>query len=128
LEAMRLLAGALPLPAQVARAIAELAPQGRLTGSRLQWRGPIEAPTELEARTSFAGRAIRPRDGVPGFSGLSGTLEATLDGGRLALAARDAVLEVTRVLPQPVVLDSLSGEIAWRRDAAGSLVVSASSL
>jgi uncharacterized protein (TIGR02099 family) len=129
LEAIRDLVGSLPVPPQLSRSIEQLAPQGRLTDFRLEWSGPFDAPTRVGVRTRFAELALRARDSFPGFSGLSGTLEAGLDKGKLSLSSRKLVLELPGVFPEPrIALDSLAGQAEWERDGAGGLTVRIGSL
>ena len=123
LQALAHLVESLPLPPQVADLLEELAPQGRLTDSRFEWSGPFDAPTRLSARTQFSELAMRARDELPGFSGLSGSLEATQDKGTLALSSHNSVLELPSVFPDPrIALDSLAGQIEWERSPAGFAV------
>lgn len=129
LQAVRHLVGSLPLPPQLSEAIEELAPEGRLTDSRLEWTGPFDAPARFAARMRFTDLAMRARDNVPGFSGLSGSLEATQDKGKLHLSSRKSALDLPRVFPEPrIALDSLAGELDWERDRARGLTVRVSSL
>ena len=76
LEAIGHLVESLPLPPQLAGMLADLAPRGRLADARLEWSGPFDAPTGFSARARFSELAMRPRDDIPGFSGLTGSLEA----------------------------------------------------
>ena len=120
LDSIRSLAGALPLPPQLAEAIEEAAPRGRISEARLEWSGPFDAPTGISARMRFAELAMRARGDLPGFSGLSGSLQATHDKGKLSLASRKATVELSRILERPLVaLDSLAGQLEWERDPGG---------
>jgi uncharacterized protein (TIGR02099 family) len=128
LEAIRHLAGSLPVPPQLSETLEDLAPRGRLADSRLEWSGPFDAPTRLGVKLNFTELALQARDGLPGFSGLSGSIEATQDRGRLTLASRKAVLDVARVFPDPQLpLDSLAGQLDWER-AGDALTVRIASL
>jgi uncharacterized protein (TIGR02099 family) len=123
------LAESLPLPPQVALRLEELAPRGRLTQARLEWSGPFDAPTRFAARAGFEDLALRARDGTPGFAGVSGTLEATREGGKLTLASSKASVELPAIFPEPVIpLDSLAGQLEWQRDPAGGVTVRVPSL
>jgi uncharacterized protein (TIGR02099 family) len=129
LEAVRHLVDALPLPPQLSHALAELAPRGRLADSRLEWSGPFDAPTRLDARVRFAEFALRPGDAAPGFAGLSGSVEATLERGKLVLASRKALLELPQVFPRPQLeLDTLAGQLEWQREPGGGFSVRIASL
>ena len=128
LEAIAQLIESLPLPPQIAHTLEELAPSGRLADSRLEWKGPFDAPRELVARTRFSDLALRARGAGPGFKGLSGTLDATREKGRLSIAAKKAQLELPQFFAAPIALDSLAGELDWQRDAQGALTWRVSSL
>ncbi len=123
LEATAELVEALPLPPQLAGVLRDLAPRGMLADSRLEWSGPFDAPSRLSARSRFSGLALRAREGVPGFSGLAGSLEANETKGTLSLAASKVELELPEVFPAPrLALSSLHGRIEWQRQADGLLV------
>ena len=129
LDAMRQLAGSLPLPPQLSQALEEIAPSGRLADSRLEWSGPFDAPTKLSVKASFADLALRAREGIPGFAGLSGSVEATQDKGKLTLSSSKAVLDVSKVFPDPSLeLDTLAGQLDWERGAGGAFTVRVASL
>ena len=129
LEALGHLVDSLPLPPQIAAQLHELAPRGRLADSRLEWTGPFDAPATISARTRFTDLALRPRDGVPGFSGISGSVEAAQDRGKLHLASRKSALELPRIFPQPsLAFDSLAGNLEWQREGAQGFTVRVSSL
>jgi uncharacterized protein (TIGR02099 family) len=129
LQAIAHLVGSLPLPPQIAVHLAELAPHGRLADSRLEWSGPFDAPARLAARARFSDLAMRARGGLPGFSGLSGSLETTQDKGRVSVSSKKTEIELPRVFPEPrIALDALAGELDWERDRAGGLTLRVSSL
>jgi uncharacterized protein (TIGR02099 family) len=114
------IAGSLPLPQELRKALAEHAPRGRLLDTRLEWQGPLEKPLRLAARARLADLAIRARGRIPGFSGLSGSVEATESRGVLQIAARKATLDLPRVFPEPrIQLDALAGQLEWTRQGDG---------
>ncbi|HKU47709.1 MAG TPA: YhdP family protein, partial [Burkholderiales bacterium] len=127
LQAIADLVESLPLPPQISGLLDELAPRGRLSQARLEWSGPFDAPTRFEARARFADLAMRARDAVPGFSGLSGSVEATHERGKLTLSSSKAALELPRVFPEArIPLDTLAGQLDWER--AKGVAVRVSSL
>jgi uncharacterized protein (TIGR02099 family) len=129
LRALAELAEELPLPAQARRVVLELAPRGKLVEPRLEWRGSPVSPQRVFARARSDDVGVRPRERVPGFAGLSGTLEATEQRGSVVLEARKAELDLPRVFPEPrVALESLAGRIDWERQEAGVLSVRLSSI
>lgn len=110
-------AEALPLPPEWRSAIAELAPQGQLADLRFGWEGAMAAPARYRATGRFSELGSKPRDTVPGFARLSGTLEASEAGGKLELQTRGARVELPRVFPEPrLEFEALAGVVEWRRD------------
>jgi uncharacterized protein YhdP len=56
---------------------------------------------------------------IPGFAGLSGSVEATQMKGVVNLASRKSELDLPKVFSEPrILLDSLNGEVRWERTAA----------
>ena len=129
LQPLAQVAAALPLPPEVRELLAELAPRGRLSDARLAWKGPLSAPSELEGQAGFAGLAINASGSMPGFSGLSGTFEASRSKGSVTLAAREAQVDLPRALSEPrLALARLDGQLSWEKAPGGELSVRVPSL
>ena len=108
------LSEALPLSAELRKLLAELAPRGRLLDASLEWSGKVPDAAKIAARTRFVDLAINPRGNVPGFDGLSGTIDASEAKGRVQLASRKAGLYLPQVFAEARVhLDTLEGQIEW---------------
>src|SRR5882724_3384600 len=120
-------AEALPLPADLRRLALELEPRGQLGDARFEWQGAIDAPSRYRARARFFDLGLKPRESVPGFAKLAGSVEATEAGGRLYVQSRGAELELPRVFAEPhLAFDILSGQLDWQREGAGVKVEIAS--
>ncbi|HEX9395114.1 MAG TPA: YhdP family protein [Burkholderiales bacterium] len=115
-EPLARLLDALPVPAGLRQRVAELEPRGSLTDVKLDWQGAAAAPDHFSLRARLAGVGMRPWEALPGFSGLSGSVEATESRGRLQLHAQNLVVQLTRVFPDPeLALDTLTGEVDWEK-------------
>lgn len=120
LAALAHVGGHVPLPDKVRRALADIDPQGRLDDLRFSWVGAMDAPESFQARSRFAGLGMRPWQGVPGFSSLSGSFEATEQGGRVVIGANDATVSAPDLFPDPPLrFGTLSARLGWTRLAAG---------
>ena len=121
------LAARLPLPPALHRALDELAPQGRLQGLDLAWRGPPQAPLgyRVQARARAlalgAGPAGPPADGGapsagrPGLRGADIDFDATEAAGHAQLTLKDGALVFPGVFEQPVLpITALSAVLSWR--------------
>ena len=110
------LAEYLPFPADLRKLLAELAPQGNLLDAKFEWTGELPDQANFAAKTRFAGLTMNAWRRIPGFAGLSGSVEATEKKGVVTLASRKSELELPKVFPEPrILLDSLNGELSWER-------------
>ena len=115
------LAASFPMPQALRERLAEAAPRGRIEDAHLDWQGELPEPQRYILRGRFSDLALRPIGGIPGFEGLSGTLDASESRGRLVLASKGARLDLPALFPEPrVSLDSLEGQLDWER--AGSAI------
>jgi len=122
-------AGALPLPADARALIAELEPSGRVSEARFEWQGRFASPQRFAARARFSELGLSPWRNLPGFAGLSGTLEASEKKGRVSLAARKAEIDLPQIFPDARIgLDTLNGQVDWERQDDGALVFRLSSI
>src|SRR3989441_9979125 len=129
LEPLAQLAATLPLPADVRRLLADLAPRGRLLDTKLEWGGDLAAPKRIAVRGRFADLGTRARGEVPGFSGLSGSIEASEAKGSVSLASRKAELDFPRIFPEPrIPLETLNGRVDWERQGEHRVAVKFSSV
>src|SRR5438876_95004 len=129
LEPLAQLAATLPLPADVRRLLADLEPRGRLLDTKLEWGGDLAAPKRISVRGRFADLGMHARGEAPGFSGLSGSIEASEAKGSLSLASRKAELDFPRIFPEPrIALETLNGRIDWERQGERQVAVRFSSL
>lgn len=112
----------LPMTPAVRDALVRHGFAGELSELRAQWQGPLAQPQDYSLRTRFAGLSSRAQPsergadhaGLPGFSGLSGKLDATATGGRLELASRDLSLEFPGVFEEArIPLSQLDASLAW---------------
>lgn len=114
------LAGHLPLPAPLHERLREFSPQGRLTGLELAWRGEIGAPERWKAKASFEGLGLAAWKELPGFSGVSGSLDGDEKAGSVRLASRGARLVLPAVFPEPTLTFAhLEAELGWRARGQG---------
>lgn len=129
LQPLAKLAEYLPLPDLLRKQLDAADPRGSVHDLRLSWKGQAEQLQEYSLRGSFNALAMRARGKLPGFSGLSGTVNASQKSGSLSLiAARSPVSGKTEKagnrerssieLPGVVAdgglrFDALSGRLDW---------------
>jgi uncharacterized protein YhdP len=104
----------LPLPANWKKELTQLQPRGRLNNLRLTWQAQGESTTGASLQTDFSELALAPGVSRPGFTALSGRVNAKEDGGELVLDSKSAVLVFPGVfLESAVQLDTLTSHISW---------------
>jgi len=109
-----------PLPPRARRALADIAPRGRLDDTRVAWTGDVERPQTFHARSRFAGLGMQPWQGIPGFAGIGGTVDATEAGGTAIVDAAPVRIEAPRLFAEPALeFDSIAARVAWTHHADG---------
>lgn len=119
------LAAYLPLPADQRALLADLAPQGQLRDISAQWEGSYPKLQAWKVKGAFRDLGMAPlrwpigADAAqanlkPGFSGISGSVEADQLGGRLKLSSTHAMLRLPGVLDQEGLhFEKLQAETQW---------------
>lgn len=114
LAALTQLAGNLPLDDGTRRALAEFDPRGKVFDLRAGWTGDREKLSAWQGRARFSDAALQPRGLLPGFTAVSGTIDASQAGGTATLNGRSASVSLPRVFPEPrIALDELEAQLRW---------------
>ncbi|WJW74874.1 YhdP family protein [Thiohalobacter sp. IOR34] len=112
-----LIARLLPLTAEQRAMLDGLRPRGALHGLKLAFEQAEGRPEGLLFRTAFQGVAVDAWESLPGVQGLSGLLEGGPERGRLVLDSRGVGLDMPRLFPGPLRIETLRGALDWRRYA-----------
>ncbi len=125
LESAGRLAAHLPVEESLRTRLAAAAPRGRLAQIQAAWQGPPAHPARYRLDARFEHLGVSADGAIPGFSGLSGRLRGSEQGGSLELAGDRVTLDIPGVFPgMPVRLDTLSAEATWSvRDAQTEIVI-----
>ena len=109
------LATYLPLDAQSRQLLKDFSPRGRISDLRAAWRGDAERLQTYSVKGHFDDLALRAKGYFPGFSALSGALEANEQGGSASLRSIKPTVELPSILPETLIaLDSLSAQAKWK--------------
>ncbi|WP_145964266.1 YhdP family protein [Chromobacterium phragmitis] len=92
---------------------ARFSPSGALHEVTVAWQGPVEAPTSFKAKSRFEALGWQPFGDLPGVSGVSGRIEFSEAGGRLALDTGKAEVNYPAVFAQALPFDRLSADVEW---------------
>jgi uncharacterized protein (TIGR02099 family) len=112
----------LPLEDDLRLRLAEVNPRGTLRDFELRWTGPLATRTQYAARGRFERIAVAPSGYLPGFSTVSGEVDAGPAGGKLTLQAAGSQLEMPEVFPGPLPLDQMAAQMSWTVEAQGPVL------
>ncbi|MCC6074717.1 YhdP family protein [Pseudomonas sp. GCM10022188] len=106
-----------PLPPSTAEILDSLAPHGRLRDLNAEIRPRGEGLPEVEYNARLDGVGFGAWHNVPAADNISGSLSGTLEGGQLRLDARDFMLHLTTLFPEPWRYREAHARLDWRLDA-----------
>ncbi|MDP2155966.1 MAG: YhdP family protein, partial [Sulfuricella sp.] len=119
LEPLVKLADVLPLSPEVRGNLAEIGPQGSFRDFSVKWSGDWKAPQRYTAKGGFIGLGMKPHGKLPGFSGLSGNLDANEKSGTLALDSHDVRANFPELFREPLEMDALTAQMNWKKRGNG---------
>lgn len=122
LEALREFASYTPIPAERLAQLEAMAPNGLLNRLNLRWKGDDTRTLNYNINTQFSDLSLKASDAIPGFSNLSGNLQANEDRGTLMLDSKQAVLDLKNILRWPVPLDVAKGDISWHHEGSKLII------
>lgn len=122
LAVMAGIAGRLPLPEGLRRALDEMVPEGQVLGLQASWTGPPEQPRHFKVKARGQGLSIaaKPSDeagavGRPGWRRADLDLQADDTGGEARLSMQNGALEFPGVFEEALVpLDHFSAQLVWQ--------------
>ena len=116
LETLNKLTPYFTLPANVAKAIEETAPLGKLNNLHLAWQSKGETLPKYALSADFLHLSLLPytKYSLPGFTNLSGKIDIDQSQGKLTLDSSAATLNFTPVLRWTLPADQLAGEVEWK--------------
>jgi uncharacterized protein (TIGR02099 family) len=110
-------AGRLPLAPPLREALQRHAPAGRVALFALTVEPGADGRQRYEVATRFEKLSIRGGGGIPGVSGLSGSIRADEASGQIELDSAAADIDAPGVFAAPLRFDALRGLLEWRMDA-----------
>jgi len=120
LDALGRLAAFLPLDDAARKRLAEFAPRGKIFGLKASWSSTAEKLLAYSLRARFKGLGMSAIGPLPGFDGLSGSIDASEKGGTFKIASRGASIDLPSVFADPHLdLESLNANGSWTMVKAG---------
>ena len=112
------------LPADFSTAttrLQKLAPSGDLQAVGFSAQRSGQSFAQWALRGQFANLGLHADGGIPGFSNLSGTLDANQDGGTLVLTGSNATVTFPHLFRDPLTATTLKADVVFHHDAQGWL-------
>lgn len=109
----------LPINDDIKKRWTDADPRGQIDDLQAQWQGGFDSISRYNIKARFDGLSMRRVDNVPGFSGLSGKVDGTDNGGALTLDARKLTLDAPQLFAEPVEFDTLTARLGWERNSRG---------
>ncbi len=101
------------LPKDLLLQLNGFAPAGVLQALNLHWEGTSSKVKTYKISSRFNQLDLQAFEKVPGFNGLSGSINADETGGSVKLDSQNASLHFKDILRWPVPANRLTGDIKW---------------
>lgn len=116
LESLSSLANFLPLDAALRGKLDAYAPRGQVSDLNAIWRGTPDKLLGYQIKGRFSNLAMQQVGTMPGFSGLSATIDGTDSFGHLYFNSRNFTVDAPGVMREPLQFQTLTGQSEWQRD------------
>lgn len=120
LAAINSLVRHLPLPEKAGIHLQQLDPSGIVSNLDLRWKGDREHFNEYSIGMQFTNLGIRAYKEIPGFSNLSGKLNANEKQGTVTINSQQAAVDLKGIMRWPIPADKLTGIVKWSNHAKGT--------
>lgn len=122
LEILADLSKYLPLEAGLRASLNEYAPTGKVTDLHVQWHGAFAKPDSYKLKGRFDNLGLRQVGEMPGFSGLTMSVDGGDSGGRLSINTRHLMVDAPGVMREPLSFSTMIGQVGWQRKLGGVAV------
>lgn len=121
LESLVSLANFLPMDATQRARLDAYGPRGRVSNLELQWEGAPpsqggEQVPKFRIKGEFDKLSLQPVGGMPGFSGLTASVDGSDSGGNLAIQSHELTLDSNGALREALFFKHLTGQLNWQRE------------
>ena len=115
LEPLAALIDHLPFEPELRKEITSYAPRGSLYDLAVKWNGNWPQLEQHSLKARFVGLGMNAVGRVPGFAGVSGSIDGNEHGGTLNLNAQKAAVELPLVFREKLAFDVLTAQAGWGR-------------
>jgi uncharacterized protein (TIGR02099 family) len=123
LESLVSLANFFPLDAALRNQLNAYAPRGHVSGLEMQWQGTPEHIQGYKIKGQFDNLALQQVGAMPGFSGLSVSVDGSEASGSLNINTHNLLLDAPGMMREALLFDTLTGQASWQRESGGELAI-----
>ncbi len=116
------LADFLPVGSGLRQQLFQFAPGGQVSNLRAKWQGSADNLQQFEVNAHFANLALRRVGRLPGFSGLSGSINGNMGAGTLLLNSTNLKVDAPEFMAEPLQFDLLAAKSSWKKNEQGYLM------
>ncbi len=116
IEPLVALADHLPFEPELRKELESYAPRGSLYDVAVKWAGTWPRPQQYGVKARFVNLGLNPVGRLPGFGGVSGSVDGSERGGTLFLNTQNAAVELPLVFREKLVFDTLTAQAGWQRN------------
>lgn len=115
LGTLAVLADHLPFEPEARKRLAQFSPKGAVNDMVVRWTGEWREPAQYSVRGRFRGLGLNRAGRVPGFSGVTGSVEANERGGTLSINSNKATVDMPLVFRAAHEFEALAAQVGWTR-------------
>ena len=127
LESLTSLAGFFPLDAKLREKLNAYQPRGKVSDLDVQWQIADENLQNYKIKGQFENLAMQQVGKLPGFSGLTASIDGSNDSGNLAINARNLTIDAPGIMREALSFGTLTGQASWRHEK-GELNISVANI
>jgi uncharacterized protein (TIGR02099 family) len=120
LGTLAMLADRLPFGEEARKQLAEYGPKGGIYEMAAHWTGEWREPKEYGVRGRFRDLSLHHSGKIPGFTGVSGSVDATERGGTLVLNSSNATVSMPLVFRDALDFEALAAQVSWSRSGGNA--------
>lgn len=109
----------IPLPENARAQLRQFAPAGRLQDFIVGWTSSNAGLSQYQLKGQFQNLSLAAHDELPGFSGLSGGVNANQNGGGLIVDSKAVIYRAPTMFVEPLVFDNLTAQARWKTTKDG---------
>ncbi len=127
LESLSGLAAFFPLDARMRDQLNAYQPRGKASDLDVQWKSSPDKLEGLKIKGQFENLAMQQVGKLPGFSGLTASIDGNESSGNLSINSRNLTVDAPGILREALQFSTLTGQASWRHEK-GELNISVANI